>query len=283
MRRDVAAAILTLIDRGERGALATVVGASGSTPQVPGAKVLLHTDGSIVGTVGGGRIEQVVLDTLREVLADGRPRKIRHRLLQDLGMCCGGEMELFYEVVEGRSPLVVFGAGHVGLALVRIAEAAGFAATVVDPREELNSAERFPNATRLVAEPSETIPRLGLHEGTFVVITTHDHAIDEDTLARCLPLPHRYLGMIGSRRKVVRVYQRLRHKGVTASFAGVAAPVGLDLGALTPEEIAVSIVAEMIAVRRGGVGGPLGLGAAADGMADPERHGPGSGGKDEGA
>lgn len=277
MRRDVAAAIVELIDRGERGALATVVAASGSTPQVPGAKMLIRADGSIVGTVGGGRIEQVVLEILKEVLADGRPRKQRHRLLQDLGMCCGGEMELFCELVEGRSPLVVFGAGHVGLALVRVAEVAGFAATVVDPREELNTAERFPRATRLVVEPAEAIGRLGLHAGTFVVITTHDHAIDEDTLARCLPLPRRYLGMIGSRRKVIRVYQRLRHKGVTASLANVAAPVGLDLGSLTPEEIAVSIVAEMIAVRRGGPGGRLTIGDDADRLSDPESQTPSKG------
>lgn len=269
MRRDVAAAIVELIDRGDRAALATVVGASGSTPQVPGAKLLLRQDGSVVGTVGGGRIEQVVIDTLKEVLGDGAPRRIRHHLLHDLGMCCGGEMELFCEVVEGRAPLVVFGAGHVGQALVRIAEAAGFAATVVDPREELNSAERFPGATRIVAEPADALARLALHEGTFVVITTHDHSIDEDTLARCLPLPHRYLGMIGSRRKVVRVYQRLRHKGITASLAGVSAPVGLDLGALTPEEIAVSIVAEMIAVRRGGTGAHMTLGERADELAEP--------------
>lgn len=279
MRRDVAAAIVELIDRGDRAALATVVAASGSTPQVPGAKILRRQDGTVVGTVGGGRIEQVVLDTLAEVLVDGKPRKVRHHLLHDLGMCCGGEMELFCELVEGRAPLVVFGAGHVGQALVRIAEVAGFAATVVDPREELNTAARFPGAIRIVEEPAEALPRLGLHEGTFVVITTHDHAIDEDTLGRCLALPRRYLGMIGSRRKVVRVYQRLRHKGITASLAGVSAPVGLDLGALTPEEIAVSIVAEMIAVRRGGAGGRLTLGERADALAEPEGRAEGGGEK----
>jgi xanthine dehydrogenase accessory factor len=267
VRRDVAAAIVELIDRGERAALATVVAASGSTPQVPGAKILLRQDGGIVGTVGGGRIEQVVLDALKEVLADGKARKLKHHLLHDLGMCCGGEMELFCEVVEGRAPLLVFGAGHVGHALVRIAEVAGFAATVVDPREELNTEQRFPNATRVLAEPAEAIAKLAIHDGTFVVITTHDHSIDEDTLARCLPLPRRYLGMIGSRRKVIRVYQRLRHKGVTLSLAGVSAPVGLDLGALTPEEIAVSILAEMIAVRRGGTGARMSLGERADDLA----------------
>lgn len=278
MRRDVAAAIVELIDRGDRAALATVVAASGSTPQVPGAKILLRQDGTIVGTVGGGRIEEVVLETLKEVVVDGKPRRLKRHLLHDLGMCCGGEMELFCELVEGRSPLVVFGAGHVGLALVRVAEVAGFACTVVDPREELNTAERFGGATRLLLEPAEALARLSLHEGTFVVITTHDHSIDEDVLGRCLALPRRYLGMIGSRRKVIRVYQRLRHKGVTASLAGVSAPVGLDLGALTPEEIAVSIVAEMIAVRRGGSGGRMGLGARADELADLER----AGGKTEG-
>ena len=270
MRRDVAAAIIDLIDRGGRGALATVVAASGSTPQVPGAKLLLRADDTMVGTVGGGRIEQVVIETLREVLADGRARKVQHHLGRDLGMCCGGEMELFCELVEGKAPLVVFGAGHVGEALVRVAELAGFAATVVDPREELNTAERYPNARRLVLEPAEAIGRLELHTGSFVVITTHDHTIDEDTLARCLPLPRRYLGMIGSKRKVIRVYQRLRHKGVADPLGEVSAPIGLDIGALTPEEIAVAIVAEMIAVRRGGTGARMTLGDRAETLAKPD-------------
>jgi xanthine dehydrogenase accessory factor len=275
VRRDVAQSIVEIIDRGERGALATVVRAAGSTPQVPGAKVLLRTDGTIVGTVGGGRIEEVVLETLRQVLADGEPQSVRRHLAHDLGMCCGGEMELFCELVEGHVPLVVFGAGHVGRALVRLAEVAGFAATVVDPREELLTADRFPHATRLLLDPAEAIGRLALHEGTFVVITTHDHVIDEETLARCLPLPHRYLGMIGSRRKVIRVYQRLRHKGLAESFASVSAPVGLDIGAVTPEEIAVSIVAEMVGVRRGGSGARLGLGEKADGLSKPPSEGEG--------
>src|SRR6185503_7605590 len=115
---------------------------------------------------------------------------------------------------EGRTPLLVFGAGHVARALVQVAEVVGFAATVIDPREELNTVERFPSAVRLLVEPAEAIPGLSFSAGTFVVITTHDHTIDEDTLGRCLPLPRRYLGMIGSKRKVIRVYQRLRHKGV---------------------------------------------------------------------
>ncbi len=270
MQRDVAQAIVELIDRGERGALATVLETKGSAPQAPGAKLLLRADGSVVGTVGGGRIEEVVIEALRGVIEDGKPLRLRRHLGHDLGMCCGGEMELFCELVEGRTPLFVFGAGHVGRALVQVAEAAGFSATVIDPREELATPERFPNARLLVLEPAEAIARLDFDESAFIVISTHDHRIDEDTLARCLGLPRRYLGMIGSRRKVIRVFRRIRHKGPSRPFAGVSAPIGLDLGALTPEEIAVSIVAEMIAVKRGGTGARMTLGEEADRLSSIE-------------
>jgi xanthine dehydrogenase accessory factor len=274
VRRDVAAAIVELIDRGDRGALATVVAASGSTPQVPGAKLLLRQDASVVGTVGradrAGGHRHPAGGARRRQATEAPPAPAPRS-----GDVLRGEMELFCELVEGRAPLV-FGAGHVGQALVRIAEMAGFAATVVDPRRSSTRPSASP-ATRIVAEFAEALARLTIHEGTFVVITTHDHSIDEDTLGRCLVLPRRYLGMIGSRRKVVRVYQRLRHKGTTASLVGVSAPVGLDLGALIPEEIAVSILAEMIAVRRGGSGAPMTLGARADELADPDGHRGGEG------
>src|SRR5687768_5194945 len=124
--RAVAEAVLRVLERGERAAQATVVRVAGSTPQVPGARMLLRADGTTIGTVGGGRIEQVVLDAMAECLADGRTRIVKKHLGRDLGMCCGGEMEVFVEPIESRPKLVLFGAGHVALPTAKIAKDVGF-------------------------------------------------------------------------------------------------------------------------------------------------------------
>jgi xanthine dehydrogenase accessory factor len=245
-------ALAALMRSGERAALATVVRTAGSTPQVPGAKILLREDGSHVGTIGGGRIEQVVLEALAQVLRERRSQLRRWHLTHDLGMCCGGQMEVFLEAVESAPQLVVFGAGHVALATVRLARVVGFAATVIDAREDLNDAARFPEAAHILAEPREAVGSGAVPWGpdTFVVIATHDHRLDEEALAACLGQPLAYLGMIGSRRKVLRIFERLRMRYPEANLDAVHAPIGLDIGAVTPEEIGVAILAELVAVRR---------------------------------
>lgn len=257
--RAIASALLALLDRGEAAALATVIRTAGSTPQVVGARLLLAADGTSVGTVGGGRIESVVLDALRETLADGKPRRVARHLGRDLGMCCGGEMEVFVERIEGRPALVLFGAGHVAQPTAALAQRVGFEVTVVDDREELLTAERFPDAHRVLADPAEAIAAGLLRFGptTYVVICTHDHRLDEEALAACLDRPRRYLGMIGSRRKVLQIARRIRQRRPDAPLEGVHAPIGLDLGAETPDEIAVSIVAELVAARHGASGGTM--------------------------
>lgn len=244
-------ALLALLERGGRGALATVVKAAGSTPQVPGARMLRHEDGSVVGTVGGGAVEHAVLRLLEEVLRDGRARVVALDLAHDLGMCCGGRMEVFVERIEGTSRLVIFGAGHVSQALARLAPSLGFAVTVVDDREELNTAERFPDATRVLAEPRDARASLSIDEHDWLLVVTHDHRLDEEALDTYARGPHAYLGMIGSRRKVRRVLDRIRARGPLPPLERVYAPVGLALGAVSPEEIAISIAAELVAVRHG--------------------------------
>jgi xanthine dehydrogenase accessory factor len=261
--REVASAILSILDRGERGALATVTRVSGSAPQVPGAKMALTPDGSQVGTVGGGRIEQIVLEAMRHTMSDGQTRTIKKHLAQDLGMCCGGQMEIFVEPIESRPQLILFGAGHVAKPTAQFASDVGFEVTVVDPREEQNNEERFPGARHVLMEPDEAVRRGTLPFGpdTLIVVVTHDHRLDEEALRVCLPKPRRYLGMIGSKRKVIRVFERVQARSPEADLSDVRAPVGLDLGAHTPEEIALSIVSELVAVRRGGTGKPMQLDA----------------------
>lgn len=249
--KPVAEAIVDVLSRGERAALATVIRTHGSTPQRSGARLLLRSDGSTVGTVGGGAFELVVLDALRECLRDGEARVIERDLLRELGMCCGGRMEVFVEPIAEEPRLVLFGAGHVAKPTASLARSVGFRVTVVDDRDELNTPERFPGCTLVLGEPSETIAELAIADSDFVLVMTHDHRLDEEAIERCLRLPHRYLGMIGSVRKVVRVFERIAARSELPSLERVFAPIGIDIGAVTPEEIAVSVIAELVAIRRG--------------------------------
>ena len=250
--REITEAMLEVLRSGGRGALATVVRTGGSTPQEPGARMLLRPDGSLVGTVGGGAIEQHVVAALHACARTGKGELLSRDLARDLGMCCGGRMEIFVEPVESPPRLVVFGAGHVGRAAAAIARTIGFVVTVVDDREELNDETRFPGCTRILAEPAEASAQVAPGERDYLLVVTHDHRLDEEALDTYARLPHAYLGMIGSVRKIVRILQRIRaRRRALPPLERVHAPVGLDLGAVTPEEIAVSIAAELVAIRHG--------------------------------
>ncbi len=268
--REVMQAVLELLDRGELGALATVTRTSGSTPQVLGARLLLRRDGSRVGTVGGGAIEEAVLEQLQECLGDRTARSKSWDLIRDLGMCCGGRMEVFMEAIEGTPRLIVLGAGHVAQATAPLAARVGFAPVIVDAREEFNDEARFPMCKRVLKEPREAVTELCPSPQDWLLIVTHDHRLDEEALECFGAQPHAYLGMIGSRRKIARVLQRLQARGRLPDLSHVYTPVGLDIGAVTPDEIAVSVVAELIALRavargdgakRGEIGAHLRLGA----------------------
>jgi xanthine dehydrogenase accessory factor len=253
--REVTEALLALLAKGGRGALATVTRASGSTPQQPGARLLMGADGALIGTVGGGAIEQAVIDALRACVRDGTARVIARDLGRDLGMCCGGKMEVFVEPIEGTPRLVIFGAGHVGKATAALARNIGFAVTIVDDREELNDEARFPGCTRVLAEPRESAATIAPTPHDWLLVVTHDHRLDEEALDTFARLPYAYLGTIGSRRKIVRILQRIRARhGALPPLERVHAPVGLRIGAVSPEEIAVSIVAELVALRHAAEG-----------------------------
>ena len=256
---ELAHAVSELLARGERAALATVVRTAGSTPQEAGARLLRYEDGRTLGTVGGGRIEQVVLEALEQALRETAPRTVSWDLGRDLGMCCGGRMEVFIEPLDGSARLIVFGAGHVACATARLAQRIGFRVVVVDEREDLNTEERFPGCTRLASACDEALRELEPCTTDWMLVMTHDHRLDEEALAAALTRPHRYIGMIGSRRKVLRIFARIEARRGTLSLERVFAPVGLDLGALGPEEIAVAIAAELIALRHGRSAAHLGM------------------------
>ena len=250
--RDVVSALLDLLTRRRRGALATVVRVSGSTPQQVGAKLLLRDDGRTLGTVGGGAIERVVLETLGRALETGEPELLTRDLAHDLGMCCGGTMVVFVEPILPIPRLWLLGAGHVAQPTAALALTVGFEVLVVDEREELNTAERFPGCQLLLDDPSDAMHKAQLGERDWVVIVTHDHQLDERALEAASENDARYVGLMGSRRKVFRLVERVSNKRAAAiPLERLYAPVGLDIGAVTPAEIAVSIVAELIALRHG--------------------------------
>lgn len=249
--REVTRELLSILTSGKRGALATVVRVSGSVPQQPGARLLLGADGTTTGTVGGGAVERAVLEALAECRRTGRPELVTYDLARDLGMCCGGRMEIFVEPVEAAQRLIVFGAGHVAKPTAQLARQVGFAVTVVDDREDLATEERFPGCSLILAEPREAAARLAPRAEDWLLIVTYDHRLDEEALDVFARLPHRYVGLIGSRRKVFRILQRIAARAELPSLDRVYAPVGLDIGAVTPDEIAVSIVAELVALRHG--------------------------------
>lgn len=234
--------------------LATVVETGGSTPRVAGARMAIAA-ADFAGTVGGGAFEKRVIDEARAMLADQRSVfRLDVHLVRDLGMCCGGRMSVFLERVEVEPRLRIYGAGHVATALAPIARQTGFAVEVIDARAEWADPDRFPaDVTVTDAEPEDHLRSTPLSPTEYLVIVTHDHPLDEVLVRLALPAPPKYFGLIGSRGKWARFRKRLLARGFTEEQLGrVRCPVGLDLGAETPGEIAISIVAELVRVRRGG-------------------------------
>lgn len=248
--------IVRLQREGRKGAVATIVNARGSIPSFKSAKMLVRDDGSIAGTVGGGCVEAEVWQAAREVMASEKPQNLSFDLNQnpkyDTGLVCGGTLEIFIEPVLPAPVLYLFGAGHVALEVFKAARNAGFEVIVCDDRESYANAERFPGARQVIAEDFDcAMAGLTPNESAYVVIATRGHRDDMRVLRWAVQTPARYVGMIGSKRKAISIFRELTKEGLRAElFERVYSPVGLDIGATAPEEIAVSIVAQLIAVRR---------------------------------
>lgn len=241
---------------GRRGAVATIVNVRGSIPSFETAKMLVRDDGSISGTIGGGCVEAEVWQAAREVMESEQPRSLTFNLNQDpkydTGLVCGGTLDIFIEPVLPPALLYIFGAGHVSVNLYKTAKNAGFEVTVVDDRDAYANHERFPEAKQIIAEDFEkAMAELSPSESSYIVIVTRGHRDDMRVLRWAVQTRARYIGMIGSKRKTITIFRELVKEGIAPElFDRVHAPVGLDIGAITPEEIAVSITAELIAVRR---------------------------------
>ncbi|MGH9447284.1 MAG: XdhC family protein [Terriglobia bacterium] len=254
---DIYAEIARLRKDGRRGALATIIQVQGSIPSYESSKILVRDDGSIVGTVGGGCVEAEVWAVARDVMREEKPRRLHFNLNNnpdhDEGLVCGGSLDIFIEPILATPTLYLFGGGHVSLSVSKVAEIAGFDTIVVDDREAFANKQRFPGAVRTHSGAwEELFPCLHPNEFSYLVIATRGHKSDLECLRWAVSTSARYVSMIGSRRKLIEFFRVLEGEGAPAEkLESVHSPAGLDIGALTPEEIAVSVVAEMIAVRRG--------------------------------
>src|SRR5690349_20505905 len=257
MNEEVLPAAAAALERGEPAALVTIVRSTGSTPQRTGAKMLVFADGRTVGTIGGGCYENDALGKAREAIASGKPSLVKYDLnddfVQESGLICGGQMEVYIDPIAPSPALYVVGAGHVGWHLARMAADAGFRIHVVDDREKFANAERFPNAETIeVDDIGGWLHRAELPSTAYVVVVTRGHTHDFEAIRALAARDLRYLGLIGSRAKVARIFDALEAEGMPAEcLARVHAPIGLDIGAITPAEIAVAILAELIAIRHG--------------------------------
>jgi xanthine dehydrogenase accessory factor len=237
---------------GSKAALCTIVQTRGSTPRSVGARMLVFPDASISGTIGGGELERVVIREALQVIAQERAVLRRHDLLHEHSMCCGGSVDIFIEPLMEKERLFVFGAGHTGQALSAHASKLGFEVFVIDDRKEYIDQIRTEGVNKLNLHHSEALPLLPFNDRTYIAIMTYSHPYDREILAFCLRKPHAYLGMIGSERKV-EMTRKLFSEGLSATpeeLARVDMPMGEEIGAETPEEIAISILARLIRVRR---------------------------------
>lgn len=234
-------------------ALLTVIETRGFTPRKASARMLADANGATVGTIGGGAIENDALARARGLLASGGGSElVKRHLTQELGMCCGGEMTVYVEVVEALPALTIFGAGYIARPLAALAAGCGFRVRVVDERPEWATPERFAQATVHCQAPEDFVRATVFGPRDYAVVVTHDHALDQRLVQELLRKPLRFLGMIGSIPKQRKFALRLKARGFgDEEIQRLHTPLGLAIGARTPEEIAVSAMGEIIAVRRG--------------------------------
>ena len=248
-------AALEAIRRGEPAAMATVVEARGSTPRGASAKMLIYADGRTVGTVGGGGVEARIIEEAKAAIAEGTSRELDYRLVDEARGApdiCGVGMRIFVEVLTPRPTLLIIGGGHVGQAVAELGAFLGYRIAVVDERPGMVTPERFPQAeVRLTGDAAQQVANFPLTAHTYVVMVTPHHTLDEKVLAVLADHPVAYVGLIGSRRRTAHTFERAREAGDPEDLLErVHTPIGVDIGAETPREIAVGILAEIIAVQR---------------------------------
>jgi len=248
--------LVNVTSKGERAVLATVISSRGSAPRKAGAKMLIKNDGTFISTVGGGGVEQQVQEKAIEVMNSGEPQIVHFDLSgrgEEAAMICGGQMDVFLEPILPLETLYLFGAGHISQSTAVMGKMLGFGVVVIDPRPEYNNSDRFPDADSLIVEEYDSaFSKLNVDEDSYIVIYTTGHVLDEQCLRFAVGTKAKYIGMIGSKKKVKEVKEHLLQEGISQQqLDRVCAPIGIEIGAETPQEIAISILAEIIKVKRG--------------------------------
>jgi xanthine dehydrogenase accessory factor len=233
--------------------LATVVRSVGSAPRSEGAKMLIHQDGTIDGTIGGGAVEKAVMDLAAKIMGTPETKLVEYDLGKDLAMSCGGKMTVFLEPLTPQPQLIIFGAGHIGTALLKIGKMLSFKITVVDNRPEFANHDRLAEADTLIAmDYNQAVKKVSFTPESYIVLVTHRHAHDQELLEYCIQQPFKYIGMIGSKTKVKKTFDILREKETSEdTIRKIHSPIGLDIGADTPAELAIAIAGEIIGIQRG--------------------------------
>ncbi len=247
--------LVKVTSKGERAVLATVISSRGSAPREAGTKMLIKEDDTFIGSVGGGGVEHQIRHKAIEVMKSGEPQIVHFDLSGKecvAQMICGGQMDIFLEPILPPGTLYLCGAGHISQNTALIGKMLGFRVVVIDPRPEFNNGDRFPNADSLIVEDyAIAIPKLDINEDSYIIIYTPGHILDEQCLYFAAGTKARYIGMIGSKKKVKQVKERLLQKGISQQqLDRVYTPIGIEIGAETPEEIAISILAEIVKVKR---------------------------------
>lgn len=249
---------------GKNFAIATIIRVEGSTPRHETAKMIIFEDGTFKGTIGGGILEKKVIEESVLLIKKGESKVLKYNLdlkkEKSLPAICGGEVEVFVEIYKKRPKLVLVGGGHVNQAVYNFARFLEFDIAVIDDREEWANESRFGNAQIIVDSIPKALEEYPTDESSFIVIATRGHAFDKEALRVAIRKKARYVGMIGSRNKVKETFEALRQEGFSEEELNrVYSPIGLDIGAETPEEIAVSILAEILMVKNNVKGHPLKL------------------------
>jgi xanthine dehydrogenase accessory factor len=253
--------VLKRVQNNETIALVTIVDISGSAPGMIGSKMAVNlNDGRIMGTIGGGILEAKLIDLAKKAIRNNESQLLKYHLTREEAslekeVICGGDVKIFIDVIRPQEEMIIFGAGHIAVFLSKLAKMIGLKVTIVDERGEFANKERFPEADKIIiSEPDKVLGRVKNTSSTNIVIITRGHLKDEEALLSVIDKKFRYIGMIGSIKKIETIFRNLREKGIDQEkINSVSSPIGIDIGAKTPEEIAISIIAEVIQVRRGKV------------------------------
>jgi len=251
MMKNIYQKILNIQAKGEQAAICTIVSTKGSTPLKTGAKMIVWEDGKIFGTIGGGNLEKSVISEAVKVIENNIIQVFSHDLQSQHNMCCGGNLDIYIEPIMQNKRLYVFGAGHVGKAIVKYAQDLDFEIFVIDDRPEIFNDWEKGGYSKMVVDFTEILPKLPFNEFSFIVVATYEHKIDRQILFHCIQQPHAYLGMIGSKRKIEITRKMMTNSGIASKeqIDMVKMPIGVDINALDHYEIALSIVAELIKIK----------------------------------